>query len=95
MYCVNCGTAADTNGNFCAKCGKPLSKNIAETIPSASQAPSISNPKTPSVLWLYLLGLAILGTYAAAFIPAFAGQRAPPNAGMGFLVWTSLFVWIL
>jgi hypothetical protein len=46
-------------------------------------------------VWLYILALAIVGSYAAAFIPAFAGQKLTPVAGNGILLWTALLFYVV
>ena len=91
MHCTQCGTLASTDAKFCAKCGSPVSETGKPT-----EAPAvpfvISKPKA---LWLYIVGVLLVGTYAAMFIPAIAGQNINPQSGYGSMLWTSLFFYLL
>jgi hypothetical protein len=44
---------------------------------------------------LWLVGLLLVGAYAAAFVPGLAGQRPSGQAGMAALVWSALFFGLL
>ena len=55
---------------------------------------SNDSTKKPTALWLYLVGVLLVGTYAAMYIPAFAGDKINPQTGFGSLLWTSLFFYL-
>lgn len=96
MYCTKCGTLAVADAKFCSKCGSPISEGISE-IPDAvpSVTASVAKPRKISVIWLYIVGVLLLGTYAALFIPAFTGRSLIPQYGCGSLFWNSLFFYLL
>lgn len=50
--------------------------------------------KKPQVLWLIVVGVAVVGTYAALFIPALAGESIGPNPGFASMLWTGLFFFL-
>ena len=52
------------------------------------------NKSKPKRLWLYLAGVALIGTYAAMFIPAFAGLSINPQTGPSSMIWSSLFFYL-
>jgi len=51
----------------------------------------VSVPARPKRIWLYLLGVACLGTYAAAFIPAMSGEQPDSKIGPVIVFWTAIF----
>lgn len=61
--------------------------------PPTPAAPKPGASRT-QLLVLVLLGLALVGTYAAMFIPALAGQPVNPQTGPGALLWTSVFFYV-
>lgn len=49
MFCRNCGTANPDSGQFCSKCGQPLSSAAARTTPGPTPVPGSSFATPPSV----------------------------------------------
>ncbi len=45
--------------------------------------------------WIIIVGVLLVGTYAAMFIPAFAGHSVKPQAGYSSMFWTGLFFYLL
>ncbi len=89
MYCMQCGTLLSPDTKFCAKCGSPVNKVSFEKSTEALIVPAVVTK--PNVLWVYVIAVAIVGTYAAMFIPAFVGQTINPQSGYGAMLWTGLF----
>ena len=49
MFCRNCGTANPDSGQFCSKCGQPLSSAAARTTPGPTPVPGGSFATPPVV----------------------------------------------
>jgi hypothetical protein len=49
MFCRNCGTANPDSGQFCSKCGQPLSSAAARTTPGPTPVPGGSFAAPPPV----------------------------------------------
>ena len=49
MFCRNCGTANPDSGQFCSKCGQPLSSAAARTMPGPAPVPAGSFATPPIV----------------------------------------------
>ncbi|MGC3981885.1 MAG: hypothetical protein QM808_11535 [Steroidobacteraceae bacterium] len=47
--------------------------------------------KRPRLIWLLLVGIALVGVYASLFIPAMAGQPQDGQSGISSLLVSSLF----
>lgn len=89
MYCTQCGTLASTDAKFCAKCGNSLNEASSEKTTVCPVVP-VGVVTKPNVLWLFVVAVPLVGTYAAIFIPAFAGQTINPQTGFGSMLWTGL-----
>ena len=90
MYCTQCGTLASPDAKFCAKCGRRFGEAEKPT-----EAPAVSVVASkPKALWLYIVGVLLVGAYAAIFIPAFAGENINPQFGPGSMFWTGLFFYL-
>lgn len=92
MYCAQCGTLIAGDASFCSKCGSAVTANQSETLSVA--VPIAAELKRPLLVWLYIVGVLLMGTYAAMFIPAFAGQKVNPQTGTGSMLWTCLFFYL-
>jgi hypothetical protein len=59
--------------------------------------PVVEKPRSKSLayLWLPLVGLALIGDYAAALIPAFAGKPINPQSTTGIWLVSLLFSCLL
>lgn len=59
--------------------------------------PVAPKPRNKSLryLWLPLVGLALIGDYAASLIPAFAGKPVEPQNNMGVMLVSLLFFCLL
>ena len=90
MYCTQCGTSALPDAKFCAKCGSRI--NETEKPAEALAVPVVVSK--PKALWLCIVGVLLIGTYAAMFIPAIAGQNINPMSGYGSMLWTGLFFYL-
>jgi hypothetical protein len=86
VFCSQCGAPAGETGKYCSKCGTALTPAAVTSSPVAA--------KQPSVFWLYLVGVLLVGTYAAVVIPALSGARPAPPGGPGCMLWTGLFFWV-
>ena len=91
MHCTQCGLLASPDAKFCSKCGSPIGAFATPTAVTLEPTPT----KKLSVFWLYLVGLLLVGAYAAVFIPAAAGKEINPQAGTGTFFWTALFFYLL
>lgn len=88
MHCTQCGSLVGTGVRFCSKCGSPIS--------AADLAPAVPRgiAKKPSVIWLYLVGVLLIGAYAAVFIPAAAGEiNSQADFGIFFLTALFFYLW--
>lgn len=92
MYCTQCGVLIAADAQFCPKC----STSVSPANPKASTATgSVASAVTkPRVVWLYVVSVLLVGTYAAMFLPAFAGQAVNPQTGPGSMLWTGLFFYL-
>jgi hypothetical protein len=92
MFCHQCGTPATEAAKYCTKCGIPL---LADN-PNSAVAASAAHPETqgPRSVWMYLLGLFLVGTYSAVLIPALAGEPPQTQHVFGCMLWTSVFMWL-
>ena len=61
-----------------------------------SDNPTTTRPSSakPKRIWLILVSVALVGTYAAMFIPALTAQPPDAQAGYGSLFWTGLFFYL-
>ena len=50
--------------------------------------------RSPSRIWLFIVGVLLVGTYASMFIPALAGKPINPMSGYGSMLWTGLFLYL-
>jgi hypothetical protein len=96
MYCTQCGTITQPDAKFCSKCGSPISETKKTTV--ISDSPDIV--LKPKAHWLYTIGIlgvvvALIGVYAAVFIPAIAGSGINPQSGYGLLFWNGLFFYLI
>jgi hypothetical protein len=48
----------------------------------------------PKKIWLYLVGVSVLGAYAGMFIRAYAGENIDPSSGYSSMFFTGLFFYI-
>lgn len=92
MYCAQCGTLAVVDAKFCSKCGSPMSIDASEK-PSEAKSTTTDVAK-PRKLWLYIVGVLLVGTYAAMFLPAFGGQKINPQSTFSSMLWTGLFFYL-
>lgn len=100
MFCRNCGQELDAADNYCFTCGKAVSEksSMKEENKESARSPATIVPPKPAVKtgeksWIYLLlyvivGLAIVGCFAAVIIPELAGKKA---SSVSF---TTLAFWI-
>lgn len=93
MYCTQCGTLASNDAKFCANCGSELNEATPERHAESSALPVIVLRK-PALLWLYLAAVPLVGTYAAIFIPAFAGRNVNSLSVFASMLWTGLFFYL-
>ena len=92
MYCSQCGTLLAADAKFCSKCGSTVTAATSKA-PSGAASVTLGVAK-PRVLWLYVVGVLLVGTYAAMFLPALAGQTVSPQTGPGSMLWTGLFFYL-
>lgn len=92
MYCSQCGTNILDNAKFCPNCGSSLATSVQTNLTESPATTSVV-PKRRSI-WLIVTGILLVVTYAAMFIPAFAGQKQIPQSGFGSMFWTGLFFYI-
>ena len=94
MKCTKCGSEVTTAAKYCANCGTPT--HTAK--PEVAAKPELEKPKPSRSLtvWLVIIGIALVGTYASMFIPALIGQKPTTNppTGLYVMVWTSLFFYL-
>lgn len=82
------------NHVLCRECGAALSAGPAPTkAPEPATTVSVTGKK-PHIVWLYIVGVFLVGTYVATFIPAFAGQKPESAAFNGCVLWTTCFFWL-
>lgn len=92
MYCTQCGTLVADDAKSCSKCGKYINEGTSE---KSNKYPSITDDSAmPRKLWLYIVGVSLVGTYAAMFIPSLAGHRINPQTGLYSMLWTGLFFYL-
>lgn len=48
----------------------------------------------PRKIWLYLAGIAFIGSVSGTVITALSGNPIPPVSLTGVLVWSSVFFWL-
>lgn len=93
MYCTQCGTLAPNDAKFCANCGSEINKASPGRYTESSALPVIVLRK-PALLWLYLAAVPLVGTYAAIFIPAFAGRNVNSLSVFSSMLWSGLFFYL-
>ncbi|MCH7503016.1 MAG: zinc-ribbon domain-containing protein [Proteobacteria bacterium] len=94
MKCTKCGVEVSTSAKFCANCGIPI--HSAESKVAAKTESEKPKPSRSLGIWIVIVGVALIGTYASMFIPAFVGQKPSTNPPVGLyvMVWTSLFFYL-
>ena len=88
VSCIACGKATEGEARFCADCRTGVDTSRAD-------AAAAVRSKRISTIWLILVGIAIVGTYAAVLIPALAGKETDSTGILGCLLWTGLFFFLL
>lgn len=78
MNCAQCEAEITEGAQFCSQCGTAINGASAKAV-------------KPRVIWSVLLGVALVGAYAAMFIPAFVGLHIDPMSGYGSMFWSSMF----
>lgn len=88
MNCIGCGTAVEGTRRFCSECN-------GSSGDTALGANSHTQSKPPRVLWLVLVVIAMIGTYAAVLMPALTGSRSDATGMLGCVFWTGLFFFLI
>ena len=88
-FCPQCGASTVADAKFCASCGSPVTARPAEE--SNELPPTKAGPHG---VWLVLVAIAIVGTYAALFVPALLGAEIRPSAAGSVWLWTALFFYL-
>ena len=98
MRCAKCGTVSADDATFCSKCANRLVADPSSVIAPATDASSATTSPgaKPAVPWLYLVGsgIALVGTYAAAFVAVAQGRPLSAQAGNAVWVVTGLFFYL-
>ena len=80
------------DAKFCPECGKLIAGITSDAAGTATPpVPVIAKPRK---LWLYVVGVLVVGTYAAMFLPAFAGRQLHPQSTFASVLWTGLFFYL-
>jgi hypothetical protein len=92
MNCIKCGATCEPDAKFCSMCGAgqehQQDDKIVDRTAGARKARSY-------MVWLIIVGLGLIGMYAALFIPAFAGQQHDSKNDLACIFWTVVFFWLL
>lgn len=91
MHCTQCDTLTPPDAKFCAKCGSPVGETGRPTEEATAVPVVVSKPKA---FWLFVVGVCLVGAYAAMFIPAFAGQNFQSKNLFSTMLWTGLFFYL-
>ena len=77
----------------CSKCGSVNGSARVNcwNCDEASEQDS-TNEKPKSLIWVVLIFIPLIGTYAALLIPAFAGAKINPMGGYGSMLWSGALI---
>ena len=86
MNCIECGAAIEGPSRFCANCRAGFTASPDTAAP----------PRKPiRVIWIILVVIALIGTYAAVLIPAAIGRQPDSTGWSGMIFWTGLLLFLL